>query len=748
MLNSLTVKDKKPIIHDIPIHRNRDFITANLLPSGLILAAVALVYGGALRFGFCWDDLSYVVDNPFIRAISWNNITAIFSRNFEGNYAPLHILSYSVEYALWGLNPKGYHLVNVLLHIFNSLFLFILIRKITGRQDVALFASLIFAVHPIQVENVAWVSEQKSLLAMAFFLPAFYLYVRGEDSKKVSFYWASVLLYCLSLLAKVSTISLPILLLLYDFCYRKEFKRRYLINKAPYFIIAGGMSLASIFIQTSNRGMFYFKNDPFVTFLTTVVVVKKYLLNLVLPINLSAYYSLVHTRLSEPVVLLSLLLTGLLIFGTVYLLRKERQAGFWAAWFWTAILPNLNIIPLSVVMADRYLYIPMIGASVLLALALFGPVKALVLKRFPKNAVWVYAASAILVLLLAVMSHERSRIWENNLTLWTDTVTRIQHGIPYTNLGASYLEVGNVEEAKKNFEKSIQVMPDYYLAYQDLGRVYLQEKNPARAEECFLKVLSLKPNNPFISATLAEIYSERGDLERALATAGGGLKYSPGEPSLLNVKANVLTRKGELQEPLDIYRHLTTLEPYSYIHWFNYGAVLARLGKTEEAENALKHAITLNGNLQNAYKELALLYEKDGRNEQAAANFERGLNSFQDNSQALRNLSFVYGDHFPAKMDRIITFARRSMERSPKDPNSLATLGWAYSKKGDYKKAAEYYQQALSVLPNEPYLIYQTGIAFIKAGETKSGKVYLEELVRKYPEHELSLQVKRETKRK
>ncbi len=705
---------------------------------------ITLVYTSTIWFDFCWDDMSYVTQNPYIRSLSWNNITAIFSRNFEGNYAPVHILAYMVEYALWGLNPKGYHLISVLLHIYNSLFLFILIRKITNRNEVALLASLIFAVHPVQVENVAWVTEQKSLLAMAFFLPAFYLYIRHADIRKPSYYWASVFLYGLSLLAKVSTVSLPIILLLYDFCYGKKLDTRRIINKAPYFVIAGGMSLVSIFIQTSNRGILYFRNDPFITFFTTIVVVKNYLLNLILPVNLSAYYSLVHTRFSEPAVLLSLLLMVAIISGTVFLYRRDNQAAFWAAWFWAAILPNLNIIPLSVVMADRYLYLPLIGPSVLFALALFGPVKNLIRKRFSKHVRWIYAVSGILVLVLAVASQVRSRIWENNLTLWTDTVTRLQHGIPYTNLGASYLEAGNVAEAKKYFEKAIQVTPDYYLPYQNLGRIALHKNDYSGAEKSFVKVLRLNPNNPFISQELAKISITRGDLDRALGVISDGLKFTPNEPTLMFLKAHILTRKGELQEPIEIYRELTRIDPFSYVNWFNYGAVLARLGQSEEAENALRQAITIDGKLPNAYKELASLYEKGGRTDHATANYEKGLQAFQDNSQALRNLSYLYLEHFPARVDRIITFARKSLERSPGDPNSLDLLGWAYFNKGDYKKSVEYYKQALSALPNEPYFLYQAGITSIKAGDFKRGKAYLKELVQRYPNHELSNQVKRD----
>jgi tetratricopeptide (TPR) repeat protein len=120
------------------------------------------------------------------------------------------------------------------------------------------------------------------------------------------------------------------------------------------------------------------------------------------------------------------------------------------------------------------------------------------------------------------------------------------------------------------------------------------------------------------------------------------------------------------------------------------------------------------------------------------------MKEFQNDSQALRNLSSLYGDAFPARMDRIIMFAQRSLESSPGDPHSTATLGWAYFKKGDYKRSVEYYKQALSAQPNEPYLLYHTGIASLRAGNQKSGNAYLKELVSKYPDHALSKKAKRE----
>jgi tetratricopeptide (TPR) repeat protein len=230
-------------------------------------------------------------------------------------------------------------------------------------------------------------------------------------------------------------------------------------------------------------------------------------------------------------------------------------------------------------------------------------------------------------------------------------------------------------------------------------------------------------------------------MDRALHTITGALQYTPGEPSLLNLKAHVLTRKGELQEPMEIYKGLTSLDPKSYIHWFNYGAVLSRLGKYGEAETALKRAITIDVKIPNAYKELAFLYEKNVSKDQAAANFEKGLKDFQNNSESFRNLFTLYLEHFPEKTDRAITLARQALEHAPGDPNIMDALGTAYYKKGDLNKAVASFKQALSVRPDDPFFLFHAGVVSIKAGDAERGKAYLKELVQKYPDHELTKQV-------
>lgn len=711
---------------------------ARLLPVFWVGLFSALVFAGTVGSGFVWDDRGYILNNPVIRSLNWQNLRAAFSQSFEGNYAPLHILSYMLIHAFSGEAPWGYHLANVALHIFNSAFLFLLLFRITKHRGPSLFAALLFAVHPVQAENVAWASELKTLLATALILPAFYLYVRYAESGKNGFCWGSNLLYAASLLGKVSTIAFPLLLIAYDFCFREKLNKRNLADKVPCFVIAGILSLISILSQTSNRGLLYFRGSPWATFLTTLVAVKEYLRHLALPVNLSPYYSFIHTRLSDPEVLVSLVLIAAIAWGTLRLYRRDRRIAFWAFWFWIVMLPNLNIVPLSVLMADRYLYLPLIGPAMLAGFLFFGTVKQPAVPiRLRRNRLG-WAIGGVMVLCFSAISHARSGIWQSDLTLWSDTVTRTRHEIPYNNLGAAYLKLGRVREAENAFQKAIRIQPAYDAPYLNLGLIYKQRGENQKAESYFSRALKWNSKETAASASLAALLVRDDKLGEALQVIEPGLGFAPRDHRLLNLKAHILARQGDLVGALSLYKGLLDRFPQSYMNWYNYGAVLARLHRFDEAERALKRARDMEPGALQAWVELGRLYEARNAYGRAAETYETAVSRNIKGPRLLNNLAYLYAEHFPGKIDRAIDLAREALESSPDDPDILDTLGWACYQDGNLPQAETYLKRALELRPDEPYTIYHLGLVLIKGGDDARGKAYLRQLTRIYPRHPLS----------
>lgn len=417
-----------------------------------------------------WDDDKYVLDNPFIRGLSIENIRGMFTRPLAGNYAPLHILSYAFDYSLWGLNAHGYHLFNVILHGLNACGAYTLIRMITGSGRMALISALLFAVHPVNVENVVWISERKTLLAGLFFFPAFISYLRFREKGAPGAYVTSLFLYTFALLSKAAVVTLPFQLLAYEILFSRE--RRRWLPIVPFFILSAVASVVAIWAQISGEavdknmlgsGILMETVCP-----TMATVFWKYVGLLLWPSSLSAFYDtrLYHSFLDSPVLLS---LAGLSLTAVVVFWKGGDQARFWFLWFCIFLLPVSNIIPLPVFYADRYLYLAEIGffcfilASVAPALekagALFRTSAALQKKILPSFC-------AVIILAYGYAAFQRMDVWRDGITFWEDTV-RKSPGLykPHLNLGAGYEVEGRFSEAEREYLAAYAIWPSKEVAW-------------------------------------------------------------------------------------------------------------------------------------------------------------------------------------------------------------------------------------------------------------------------------------------
>lgn len=331
----------------------------NLLPLLVLFAATVAVYGRILCHDFVlsWDDYYYVASNEAIKAISWQNIRTVFSSYFVGNYAPVQMLSYMLDHSLWGLKAGGFLFTNILLHYLNGLLVYRLFYRFHASITMAVCGAAIFLLHPIQVETVAWVSQRKTLLAMAFFLLAWELYCRYRQkiTAAKTEYTLALLAFAVAGLCKSVVVILPLVLLLDDLCSAFSSNRRRLLDKLPFFVIAAAIAWLAILSQqpdtitwggAAGGGMSaYHGGSHYATFLTMVTVLLRYIWLIVWPLKLSALYDhTVYTVINSQVVGAALILATLVIFSMV-LFRQNRRAGFWPLFFLTALLPVSQIIP-------------------------------------------------------------------------------------------------------------------------------------------------------------------------------------------------------------------------------------------------------------------------------------------------------------------------------------------------------------------------------------------------------------------
>lgn len=506
MLSSRAMLDVKKIGLPSPFARAT-------LPPAALLALVAVIYGRATGFEFThWDDGTYVVDNPVILSLGASHIHAAFTHFFMGNYAPLHILSYAVDYKLWGLDPFGYHVSNIILHGLNVLALFFLVRRIDGRDPVAWVAAALFAIHPVNVETVAWVAQRKTLLAQFFFFLSFHEYLRYAEGKGKESYFLSLAFFVLSLLSKVSAITLPLLLLLYDICYRERSGRGLVLNKIPFFLLSGLFAGIALIAQSSAyHGTFaYHGGSALANGLTVLVALARYLLSLVYPADLSAYYYFSYRSVLSYPVLGSLLLLSLIGFF-LYCLRRHKGVLFWSGWFYLALIPNLQIIPLDAVMADRYLYLPAIGAFVLSAAAWMqlrragwkGPVAPRVID----------ACGLVALALLAILSYQRVGVWQDDSTLWSDTVRKDPSPVAYNNLAAYWGSIGEQDKAEEALNEALRLNPDDFMATKNMGKLLAMRGNFGEAARYLIRASHLETADEDVRLTLASVYLDQGNIE-------------------------------------------------------------------------------------------------------------------------------------------------------------------------------------------------------------------------------------------
>ena len=420
----------------------------------LLFALSFALYLKTIGFDFLpsWDDGEYVLDNSRVHGLSIENLRLIFTTAYFSNYAPLHLLSYAADFSLWGLSPKGFHLTNILLHSVNSALVYILARRLTKDGFASFVAAGLFAFHPLNVENAAWVSERKTLLTALFSFASLLAYVSFREQGRTGLYWLSLLLFVLALLSKPLAVALPLALAAYDVFLRKEL--RSLKWSVPFFALAIAFALlafrahagaSSIESETLSKDVLFGVVYP-----TMLPVYWEYVRLIIWPSGLSGFYD-VKLRFSflEPSVLAALF-SWAAVFAAV-LWKGTGQARFWFLWFWVWLLPVSNIIPLPVYYADRYMYMPAIGFFVL-----FGLLLSAAATRAGLRLSAAVAAAAIIA--LGAAAFVRMDIWKNEVVFWEDTVRKSPgQDKAHLNLGYAYEMKGRFEEAEREYLAALSI---------------------------------------------------------------------------------------------------------------------------------------------------------------------------------------------------------------------------------------------------------------------------------------------------
>ena len=470
----------------------------------LIIIGWIIVYAHVAKYPLInWDDQYYILNNTGLRGTWLEVIHNAFTSLYHGNYFPLHILSYAVEWKFFADSPFIYHLDNILLHLFNSLLILALFYKLTKNKTAAFFTAFLFAVHPVHVESVAWVSERKDTLYLFFFLLAF-LFQRYFAERKEKKYLAwSYFFYICSLLSKSTAVVFPVILFFTEYCFDKKFSFwKNIKGIIPYALL----SLVFAVVQVGGQNPPLYESKGIIK---AIELFMRYIINIIYPVGLSPRYE-IHNDFP-------LFFIAAFVFAIVYFCIKNRLILWAVLWQLCALLPVLNIIPNQIIMADRYLYLTAIPMYTLFAFWL----DSLLTGRsnfYKKIGLAMFLSIASLLIFLTI---NQTLAWNSTASMWK-RVMQVQPDdyIPVIELGQEvYDRTYDINEAMKYLNMAKEKFPDQPEVYYRIGAIYYDIGMHNEAKY-FLNYLLTIPFAHFkhtdAYVKLMHIYSIEGDFQNEL----------------------------------------------------------------------------------------------------------------------------------------------------------------------------------------------------------------------------------------
>jgi len=671
--------------------------------SVFLAVIVWIAFGRALNHDFVgYDDQSYILRNPRVtNGLTLDGIQWAFTHVHVTNWHPLTTISHMLDCQLYGLQPWGHHLTNILLHAAAAILLFLALRQLTGSFWPSLLVAAVFAVHPLRVESVAWVSERKDVLSGVFFMLTLWAYARyARGNVRSSFWYMTVtVLFALGLMCKPTLVTLPFVLLLLDYwplgrvrpsssSRRGEtasaWPRRntwswLVIEKVPLFVLSAASCVATLLAQKQALDLSI--KAPLLERLGNALIsYDVYVGQMIWPAHLAVLYPYPEGNLKVPQVIVALLL--LLIISVAFFLWRKRYPFLLIGWLWYLgmLVPVIGIIQVgSQVRADRYTYLPQIGLYLLVA---WGAAE--LFQRWRRSREVLAAAAVLVIMALTTRSYFQTSYWRDTETLWRHAIASTPNNyIAHTNLAQTLTHAGRfaeaiaecqealkikpdfaaahnnlgvallrdkqsgdgalghdgaVDEAIEQYREALQINPDFTQAHKNLGIVFMRKGQMEEAIAQFQKTLELEPNDAQAEFSLGSAFLQRREVDEAIAHYQKAVEIRPDYAEARNYLGNAFVGEGKYSEAIANYAAAVRIRPnYSEAH-HNMACVLATIGKNDEALEQFNEALRLNGNDAQAHFALGSLLARMGHREEAVAHLTEALRLEPDYEQAKQQL--------------------------------------------------------------------------------------------------------------
>ena len=685
-----------------------------------------MVFGQTVRYEFVnFDDDIYVYENPRItQGLTLQGIGWAFSHSYCYYWAPFAALSHMLDCQLYGISPGGHHLINVLLHGATAVLLFLVLREMTGALWRSAFVASVFAIHPLRVESVAWVTERKDVLSGLFFVLALGTYVSyvrhfgGKGSR--GRYLAVAFQFAMGLMAKPSLVTLPFVLLLLDYWPLNRFGqpvsadapaepirgqdsfsvlKGLVIEKIPLFALSAAS--CAVTILTANRVPVGLRAIA-ARLGNAIVSYTGYLGQTFYPANLAAFYPFPASGIPPSKVFLSLVPLASFTLGVFALRRSRPYLVVGWLWYLGMLTPVIGLIQVGEqARADRFTYLPQIGLLLLIAWGMGN------LCAYPRHRRAVLAAGALMaVAALMACAHLQASRWKNSESLWSHTLACTSgNDLAHNNLGTALLQMGRIDEAAIHFQKALEIQPNYAEARNNLGNVFFQKGRVDEAVAHYQKALEINPKLALAQYNLGVAFLQSGWVPEAVGHFQGALEI---EPDFAKAHYNLgiaFVQLGRVSEALVHYKKALEINRNYAEAEYNLGIALLQIGRLNEAVSHYNKALIINPNYVEAHNNLGTALVQLGRVSDALAHFQRAMEINPLNVEAQNNMALVLAT-FPETQVRNGTKAVELAERADHltgnaNASISATLAAAYAEAGRFSNAVETAKRALQLATDQ-----------------------------------------------
>lgn len=578
----------------------------------LIVGVGFLLYSNSLHTGFHFDDEYFI--KRLASSLTLHPLGMVWK---VGKLRFIPLFTFVLNYHLSGSQPFSYHLVNVIIHILTSLLVywFVLLTLRTPAMQgnpvghhahaIALFSSLIFLCHPLQTQAVTYISQRFTSLSTLFYLAALILYIKARVGHRPFYYLLLILAMGAAFLSKENTVTLPFVIIVYEAVFfgisKRDVKKIILLTSAIAAVSVALLVYNPKLDSPLTKGkpilarIDYATRPPAHDFptsisrkdysLTQINVLRSYLRLLYLPIsqNIDYDYPVSRSAADPATVGSAILLAALLVFAA-FVFKRQRIISFCIAWFFITVSVESSIIPLPDVIAEHRLYLPLVGFSLFTVLGFYLLIQ---------NKRWRTTVLTSCVLVLSLLTYNRNRVWQDNVTLWRDTVKKSPNKLrPYNNLGCAYGDIGKHDEAIAVFQKVISLSPPNAVMYSNLATAYMSKGDYGTAIAYYQKALGISHRKLSIYGKLAEAYFNKGDYDNAVTYYQEHGKYFPEDTGWHDRLALIYGKRGDYDKMIKHSLKSMQADPYhanayyvlgiAYIQKGEYAKALDQVEKLEE----------------------------------------------------------------------------------------------------------------------------------------------------------------------